>query len=901
MRPGDFDFRNPDYAAVWKMRLAAIEKMRADPGCIPDLKGYYRENPADFIDDWGVTFDPRLVEIGLPGVIPMVLFDKQREMIDWIIRKWRAREPGLLEKSRDCGASYVAIELGCTLCTLYDGMAIGMGSRKAEYVDKIEEPKSLFWKARLFMANVPVEFRAGWEAWRDAPHMRMNFPATGSKMTGESGDQIGRGDRAGIYFVDEAQPLDARIVTPDGYASMADIGPDRVVIGRDGRPQRVTHVNDCGVHDVFRVTFSDGTSTECSPNHLWTVDKVWGARKTQTLRTHELAERYRYESPGGQVQYRYRVPVCDPVTFAEQCPLPLDPYVVGALLGDGSTKGGVVRITSTDADVIAQIAALLPSGVIIGAFDGRYTYNIVDRLGRRGRGPGGVYIRSRARVAIAEAGIAGLGAADKFVPDAYKFASPTDRLSLLQGLLDTDGSATGGAASFYTSSRRLAEDVRFIVQSMGGTATHNVKPDYRGYKDIHAVHVALPRGMKPFRLRRKLAALKTRKHPADRAIVGIEHVGRRPVRCITVEGRDGLYLTDNFIVTHNSAHLERPKLIEASLSQTTNCRIDMSSVNGMANPFAEKRHGGKIDVFVFDWRDDPRKDAAWYEKQQRELDPVILAQEVDRDYSASVAGIVLPGAWVRACIDAHVKLGIKPSGQRGIALDVADEGPDKNAAVGGQGVIVDIIEEWSGKGSDTFATAQRAFDLCDEHEATMIRYDSDGLGAFVRGDARIINDRRSVNGQKVVQVEAFRGSAGVHRPDAEDVKGRKNKDYFANWKAQSWWSLRTRVQKTYRWIVEGVGCDPDEIISISAKAPNYLRLVAELSQPTYDQNTVGKLLIDKTPDGMKSPNLADGCMMRFASVGSALAISDEVLKRAASGGNPMGRLAAGGYRRKHRF
>lgn len=553
MRPGDFDFRNPDYAAIWKMRLAAIEKMRADPGCIPDLKGYYRENPADFIDDWGVTFDPRLVEIGLPGVIPMVLFDKQREMIDWIIRKWRAREPGLLEKSRDCGASYVAIELGCTLCTLYDGMAIGMGSRKAEYVDKIEEPKSLFWKARLFMANIPLEFRAGWEAWRDAPHMRMNFPATGSKMTGESGDQIGRGDRAGIYFVDEA------------------------------------------------------------------------------------------------------------------------------------------------------------------------------------------------------------------------------------------------------------------------------------------------------------------------------------------------------------AHLERPKLIEASLSQTTNCRIDMSSVNGMANPFAEKRHGGKIDVFVFDWRDDPRKDAAWYEKQQRELDPVILAQEVDRDYSASVAGIVLPGAWVRACIDAHVKLGIKPSGQRGIALDVADEGPDKNAAVGGQGVIVDIIEEWSGKGSDTFATAQRAFDLCDEHEATMIRYDSDGLGAFVRGDARIINDRRSVNGQRVVQVEAFRGSAGVHRPDAEDVKGRKNKDYFANWKAQSWWSLRTRVQKTYRWIVEGVGCDPDEIISISAKAPNYLRLVAELSQPTYDQNTVGKLLIDKTPDGMKSPNLADGCMMRFASVGSALAISDEVLKRAASGGNPMGRLASGGYRRKHRF
>lgn len=554
MRPSDFDFKNPDYATVWKMRLAALKRIEEDPGCVPDLKAYYKENPADFIDDWGVTFDPRLVEVGLPGTIPMVLFDKQREMVDWILKKWRAREPGLIEKSRDCGASYVAIELGCTLCIFFEGMAIGMGSRKAEYVDKIEEPKSLFWKARLFMANLPPQFRAGWESWRDAPHMRMNFPQTGSKMTGESGDKIGRGDRAGIYFVDEA------------------------------------------------------------------------------------------------------------------------------------------------------------------------------------------------------------------------------------------------------------------------------------------------------------------------------------------------------------AHLERPKLIEASLSQTTNCRIDMSSVNGMANPFAEKRHGGKIDVFVFDWRDDPRKDAAWYEKQQRELDPVILAQEVDRDYSASVEGIVIPGAWVRAAIDAHVKLGIKPSGQKALALDVADEGVDKNAGIGGQGVIIDIIEEWSGKGSDTFATAQRAFDICDEHDIPLIRSDADGLGAFMRGDARIINDRRAANGQPTIIVEQFRGSAAVHKPEAEDVKGRKNKDYFANRKAQAWWSLRTRFQKTYRWVVEGVECDPDEIVSISTKARNYLRLVAELSQPTYATNTVGKVVIDKTPDGMKSPNLADGCMMRFASISSALVISDEVLQRAAMpSASSMRQLAAGGYRRKHRF
>ena len=121
-----------------------------------------------------------------------------------------------------------------------------------------------------------------------------------------------------------------------------------------------------------------------------------------------------------------------------------------------------------------------------------------------------------------------------------------------------------------------------------------------------------------------------------------------------------------------------------------------------------KRWGGKTDVFIFDWRDDPRKDQAWYDKQCRQFDPVTVAQEIDRDYSASVHGIVIPGAWVRAAIDARDKLQLPPSGQRGLALDVADEGTDKNALVGTHGFNIEFIDEWSGKGSDIFATTERA-------------------------------------------------------------------------------------------------------------------------------------------------------------------------------------------------
>ncbi|HBJ0947922.1 TPA: TerL protein, partial [Escherichia coli] len=138
--------------------------------------------------------------------------------------------------------------------------------------------------------------------------------------------------------------------------------------------------------------------------------------------------------------------------------------------------------------------------------------------------------------------------------------------------------------------------------------------------------------------------------------------------------RTTLYLVDE------AAFLQRPLLIDAALSQTTRCRIDLSSVNGMANPFAQKRHGGKIPVFTFHWRDDPRKDEEWYRRECEKIDnPVVVAQELDLNYSASAEGVLIPSEWVQAAVDAHIKLGIQPTGKRLGAMDVADEGRDKNA------------------------------------------------------------------------------------------------------------------------------------------------------------------------------------------------------------------------------
>lgn len=319
--------------------------------------------------------------------------------------------------------------------------------------------------------------------------------------------------------------------------------------------------------------------------------------------------------------------------------------------------------------------------------------------------------------------------------------------------------------------------------------------------------------------------------------------------------RAGIYFVDE------AAFLERPQLVEASLSQTTNCRIDVSTPNGLANPFAEKVRSGKFDTFTFHWRDDPRKDDAWYEKQKRTLDPVTVAQEIDIDFAASVDGVLIPSAWIQSAIDAHEKLGIDPTGERITALDVADKGKDTNAQTYRDGALVVDVREWHGSSvEDIFGTTQRAIDNCDEWECYVLKYDSDGLGAGVRGDARVINEQRLLK----VETEAFHGGAAVKNKEFEIVKGRTNAGFFENYNAQVWWYLRDRFKATHEAVTTGKAIDLDKLVSISSKCSDLNRVMSELGQIIYKKSGRGKVIIEKAPEGTKSPNLADSIKMAFA-------------------------------------
>jgi hypothetical protein len=276
-------------------------------------------------------------------------------------------------------------------------------------------------------------------------------------------------------------------------------------------------------------------------------------------------------------------------------------------------------------------------------------------------------------------------------------------------------------------------------------------------------------------------------------------------------------------------------------------------------------------VFTLHWRDDPRKDQEWYDKQCRFLDdPVVIAQELDLDYNASIEHVLIPAPWIEASIDAHIKLNIKPTGIKKVGFDVADQGKDKNAFCGRYGILVEYMESWSGKNSDIFGTVEKVFDLCDVLDYPEVFYDADGMGAGVRGDARVINDKRSHK----IKFNAFQGSGAIVDPRGnpfqvtgefkDGEKGRTNEDYLLNAKAQGWWSLRRRFLLTYRAVKEGLEFNPEDIISISSSIPCHRQLVSELSQPTYDRTNTGKMFVDKMPDGSKSPNLADAVMIAFS-------------------------------------
>lgn len=354
-------------------------------------------------------------------------------------------------------------------------------------------------------------------------------------------------------------------------------------------------------------------------------------------------------------------------------------------------------------------------------------------------------------------------------------------------------------------------------------------------------------------------------------------------------GRKEAYFVDE------SAHLERPELVEAALGDNTDVRIDISSVNGTANVFYRRRMAGvewkadelpekgKTWVFVFDWRDHPAKDQAWYEARRAKAEAEgllhIFAQEVERNYASAVQGVVIPAKWVQACIDAHKVLNWpEPSGKRVAGMDVADGGGDVNAMAVKRGYLLESV---TATGGEADAIGKAYYTTAALIGVREWRYEVTGVGTGARAGANAYRTGAIDAGRNpatLPNIVGWNPSDAVVNPncdissgkfiEAGDKESRANRDHFANLKAQAWWHLRKLCHNTYRVRYEGADISPDECISIRGDMDNVHDLVNELSQPTYETNSAGKIVIDKKPDGSKSPNMGDSVMITCSPIRS---------------------------------
>lgn len=292
----------------------------------------------------------------------------------------------------------------------------------------------------------------------------------------------------------KAQPLDSRILTPNGYKLMGDMHVGDYVVGCDGQPHRVSGVFPQGKRPIYKVSFSNGTSCECDIEHLWNVNSLYqrcGKKNVldHSFKTLTLKEILNKGLIKGE-KYNFKVPVVKPINFTEK-EIKFDPYFVG------------------------------------------YYSNY--------------------------------HAENKFIPEDYLYNSIGNRIAVLQGIMDSDGHVNNdGSCEFYSESKQLALDVQFLVRSLGGFATlvesdssylskkrnekKNCGKKYR--VTINMCDSSIPL----FRLERKQEKVKYRDKYADSLFMtNAEYIGEKEAQCIMVDSDEHLYVTEDFIVTHNTS------------------------------------------------------------------------------------------------------------------------------------------------------------------------------------------------------------------------------------------------------------------------------------------------------------------------------------------------------------
>jgi recombination protein RecA len=354
----------------------------------------------------------------------------------------------------------------------------------------------------------------------------------------------------------KAQPLTSKVLTPKGFVTMGSLEVGSIVCTPDGQNSTVVGIFEQGVQDVYEVIFDDKSSTRCTLDHLWYVEGR-SAKFGDVLSLKEIMDIGIKEA--NVTRNRFRIPIIEKVTFDNDVKLPMNPYLLGLILGDGGLSAGGVRYSTSDPEIIDNISEILrnemPNTIIKKVSNTKYDHSFIKS--ESGKGRCDVYN------VLESLGLLGTKSHTKFIPDMYLYTSFENRLALLQGLMDSDGSVDSGTLSFTTTSKRLSDSFVELVRSLGLRCTTSSRitkyknssgAEVDGKPSYRSSLLMTSDSFKIFRLKRQIDKKNWIASTFSRRFIeDVKLVGREECRCIAIGHPDKLYITDDYIVTHNTS------------------------------------------------------------------------------------------------------------------------------------------------------------------------------------------------------------------------------------------------------------------------------------------------------------------------------------------------------------
>jgi len=335
-----------------------------------------------------------------------------------------------------------------------------------------------------------------------------------------------------------------RVATPTGWITLGEVCVGDAVINPDGGVTRVRGVYRRGRMGMFRVTFSDGATTVCSGDHLWNVRSACQKHRGESYRTLPLREIVAHGLCRANGNAMHYIPMVEPVEYAAQ-PLLVDPYLAGYILGNGGLTGYTNVISIPDQETVDRLNALMTQP-LLAKKNSDCDYHVKDKT---------------VNAWIVADDLRGRLSPEKHVPAPFLYNNVENRVKLLQGLCDSDGSPChAGGVEYSTTSPDLRDAFVTLVQSLGGTCavaekypTYTYKGEQHTGRLAFRINASFPASVRPFRLARKTDLYVTpTKYQPTRAIVAVASIADAECICIEVEATNQLYVTDEYIVTHNT-------------------------------------------------------------------------------------------------------------------------------------------------------------------------------------------------------------------------------------------------------------------------------------------------------------------------------------------------------------